>query len=75
MKEVNKLQLQITSKNNLFAIDHQGKTINTNVAKVQAQKVFFLLLDDIELVDLTITYFYLQDYGFVRISTCHLFSN
>jgi hypothetical protein len=31
MKEVNKLQLQIASKITLSAIDHQGKTINTNM--------------------------------------------
>ncbi len=53
MKEVNELQLQIASKNTLSAIDHQGKTINTNIAKVQAQFVVFLPLDDIELVDWT----------------------
>ncbi len=56
MKEVNKLRLQIASKNTLSAIDHQGKTINTN-AKVQAQNVFFWPLDDIELVDWTTTNF------------------
>jgi hypothetical protein len=42
MKEVNELWLQIASENTLSAIDHQGKTINTNIAKVQAQKVFLL---------------------------------
>jgi hypothetical protein len=31
MNEVNKLWLQIASKNILSAIDHQGKTINTNM--------------------------------------------
>jgi hypothetical protein len=41
MKEVNKLQLQIASKKTLYAIDHQGKTINFNIANVQAQNVFF----------------------------------
>jgi hypothetical protein len=58
--------LQIASKTNLSAIDHQGKTINTNIAEVQAQNVVFWHLDDIELVDWTTTFFYLQDYGFVR---------
>ncbi len=53
MEEVNELQLQIASKKTLSAIDHQGKTINTNIAKVQAQR----LLDDIELVDWTTTIF------------------
>ncbi len=41
MEEVNDLRLQIASKNTLSAIDHQGKTIITNIAKVQAQTVFF----------------------------------
>jgi hypothetical protein len=63
MEGVNELRLQIASKKTLSAIDHQGKTINTNIAKVQAQNVIFWLLDDIE------------DYGFVRIFTTHLFSN
>jgi hypothetical protein len=41
MEEVNELRLQIASKKPLSAIDHQGKTINTNIAKVQAQNVVF----------------------------------
>jgi hypothetical protein len=57
MEEVNELRLQIASKKNLSAIDHQGKTINTNIAEVQAQNVVFWLLDDIELVDWTTTNF------------------
>ncbi len=76
MEEVNELRLQIASKNTLSAIDHQGNTLDTTIAKVQAQNVVFCLLDDIELVDWTTTnFFYLQDYGFVRIFTTHLFSN
>jgi hypothetical protein len=51
MKEVNEMRLQITSNNTLSAIDHQSKSFNTNIAKVQAQNVFFWPLDDIELVD------------------------
>jgi hypothetical protein len=51
MEEVNELRLQIASKKTISAMDHQGKTINTNIAKVQAQNVIFLLLDDIELLD------------------------
>ncbi len=53
MKEVNKLRLQIASKNTPSAIDGQGKTFNTNIAKVQAKNVVFWPLDDIELVDWT----------------------
>ncbi len=75
MEEVNELRLQTARKKTFSAIDHQGKTINTNIAKVQAQNVVIWLLDDIELVDWTTTTFYLQDYGFVRIFTTHLFSN
>jgi hypothetical protein len=59
MEEVNELRLQITCKKTLSAIDHQGKTINTNIAEVQAQNVVFWLLDDIELVDWTTTIFLL----------------
>jgi hypothetical protein len=57
MEEVNELGFQIASKKTLSAIDHQGKTINSNIAKVQAQNVVFWLLDDIELVDWTTTIF------------------
>jgi hypothetical protein len=55
VKEVKELRLQIASKNTLSAIDHQCKTFNTNIAKVHAQNVFFLPLDDIELCDWTST--------------------
>jgi hypothetical protein len=41
MKKSNELRLQIASKNTLSAIDHQDKTINTNIAKVQAQNDVF----------------------------------
>ncbi len=53
MKEVNELRLQIDSKKTLSCIDRQGKSFNTSIAKVQAQKVVFWPLDDIELVDWT----------------------
>jgi hypothetical protein len=52
---VNDLRLQIDSKKTLSCIDRQGKSFNTNIAKVQAQNVVFWPLDDIELVDWTIT--------------------
>jgi hypothetical protein len=55
MKEVNDLRLQIDSKKTLSFIDRQGKSFNTNIAKVQAQDVVFWPLDDIELVDWTTT--------------------
>ncbi len=55
MKEVNDMQLQIASNNTLSAIDHQGKSFNTNIAEVQAQNRCFGLLDDIELDDWTYT--------------------
>jgi hypothetical protein len=44
MKEVNNVQLQIDIKTPLSCIAHQGKSFNTNIAKVQAQNVFFGLL-------------------------------
>ncbi len=44
MKEVNELRLQIDSKKTLSCIDRQGKSFNTNIAKVQSQKVVFGLL-------------------------------
>ena len=55
MKEVNDLRLHIDSKKILSSIDRQRKSFNTNIAEVQAQNVFFWLLDDIELVDWTTT--------------------
>jgi hypothetical protein len=59
MKEVNELRLQIDSKKTLSCIDGQVKSFNTNIAKVQAQKVVFWPLDDIKLVDWTATFFLL----------------
>ncbi len=41
MEEVNELRLQIASKKPLSAIDYQGNTLNTNIAKVQAQNFGF----------------------------------
>ncbi len=55
MKEVNDLRLQIDSKKTLSWIDCQGKSFNTNIAKVKAKNVDFWPLDDIELVDWTTT--------------------
>ncbi len=55
MKKVNDLRLQIDSKETISCIDCQGKSFNTNIAEVQAQKVFFWPLGDIELVDWTTT--------------------
>ncbi len=64
MEEVNELRMQIGSKNTLSAIDHQGKTVNTNIAESQAQSVVFWLLDDIELVDWTTTNFLFARFWF-----------
>jgi hypothetical protein len=57
MEEVNELRLQIARKKTLSAMDHQGKIIKTNIAEVEAQNVVFWLLDDIELLDWTTTFF------------------
>ncbi len=53
VKEADDLWLQLASKHTLSAIDCQGTTFNTNIAKVQAKNVFFWPLDNIELVDWT----------------------
>ncbi len=53
MEEVNELRLQIARKKTLSAMDHQRKTINTNIAEVQAKNVVLWLLDDIKLLDWT----------------------
>jgi hypothetical protein len=55
MKKVNYLQLQSDGKKALSCIDRQGKSFNTNIAKVLAKNVLFLPLDNIELVDWTRT--------------------
>ncbi len=76
MEDVNELWLQIASKKTLSAIDHQGKTINTNIAEVQAKNVvFWLLLMILNYLIGQLQFFYLQDYGFVRIFITNLFSN
>ncbi len=41
MKEVNDLRLQIDSNKTLSCIDPQGKSFNTNIAKVKAKNVGF----------------------------------
>jgi hypothetical protein len=55
MEEVNDLLLQIESKKTISCVNPQGKSFNTNIAKVPAQNVVFLPLDEIELVDWTTT--------------------
>jgi hypothetical protein len=52
---MNELRLQIASNNTLSAIDHQDQTFNANIAKVQTANVCFWPLDNIELVDWTLT--------------------
>ncbi len=74
MKEVNELWLQIASNNTLCVFDHEGQTFNTNIAEVQAQNVFFLSLDDIELVYWTSTNKFAR-FWFCEIFTTHLISN
>ncbi len=74
MKEANDLRLQIESKKTLSSIDRQGKSFNTNIAKVQAENVVFCLLMILNQL-IGQPQINLQDYGFVRMSTTHLFSN
>jgi hypothetical protein len=75
MKEVNDLQLQIDSKKTLSCIDCQGKSFNTNIAKVEAQNGVFRPLDDIELIDWTTTNQFARLWFCEDISITHLFSN
>jgi hypothetical protein len=51
MKVLNELRVQLFTKYTLIFIDHQGRTINTNIAEVQAKNVFFWHLDNAELLD------------------------
>ncbi len=44
MKEVNDLRLQIISKKTVSCIDRNGKTFDSNIAKVPAQNVVFFFL-------------------------------
>jgi hypothetical protein len=44
------------------AIDHQGKTFNTNISEVHAQSVVFWPPDDIEFVDWTSTNIFLRSW-------------
>ncbi len=39
MKMLNELRLQLSTKHTLIAINHQCRTINTNIAQVQAKNV------------------------------------
>jgi hypothetical protein len=75
MEEVNKLRLQIASKKTLSAVDHQGKTFNTNIAKFKSKMLFFGFLMILNKLIGQLQCFYLQNDGFVRIFTPHLFSN
>jgi hypothetical protein len=51
MKVLNELMVQISKKKILLVIDHQGRTINTNIAEVQAKDVAFPIPNNIEFVD------------------------
>jgi hypothetical protein len=55
-EEMNDLRWQIESKKTISCVNHQGKSFNTNIAKVPTQNVVFFPLDDIELVDWTTTH-------------------
>ncbi len=56
MKVLNELRVQLFTKYTLIFIDHQGRTINTNIAEVQAKNVFFWHLDNAELLDWNTTH-------------------
>jgi hypothetical protein len=44
MKAMHELRVQLYGRHTLSAIDHQGKTVNTNIAEVKAKNVVFSLL-------------------------------
>ncbi len=44
MEEVNDLRLQIDSKKTISCINREGKSFNTNIAKVPARNMVFFLL-------------------------------
>ncbi len=76
MEEVNELRLQIARKKILSAMDHQGNTLNTLILpKFKPKMLFFGFLMILNYLIGQLQIFYLQDYGFVRIFTTHLFSN
>ncbi len=55
MKVLNELRVHISKKQTISVIDSQGRTINTNIAEVQAKDVVFCHIDNIEIVDWTLT--------------------
>ncbi len=75
MEEVNALRLQIASKKTLSVIIKAKPSILI-LPKFKPKMLFFgflMILNYLILGQLQI--FHLQDYGFVRIFTTHLFSN
>jgi hypothetical protein len=75
MEEVNELRLQSTTKKPFLPLIIKSKATILILPKIKPKMLFFGFFDDIELVDWTTSIFYLQDYGFVRILTTHLFPN
>ncbi len=75
MEEVNELRLQIASKKTLSAIDHQGKPSILIFLMFKPKMMFYGFLMVLNYWTGHLQFFYLQDYGFVRVFTTHLFSN
>ncbi len=74
MKEVNDLQLQIDNKKPFLALIVKAKASILILPKFKPKMCFFSLLMILNYL-IGQPLINLQDYGFVRISTTHLFSN
>jgi hypothetical protein len=78
MEEVNELRKQIARKKTLSAMDHQvikAKPSILILPKFKPKMLCFGFLMILKYLIGQLQIFYLQDYGFVRIFTTHLFSN
>jgi hypothetical protein len=55
MKTLNELRVQLATKHTHYAIDHQGKTVKSNIAEIQGKSFVLYSIDDVELNDWTTT--------------------
>jgi hypothetical protein len=73
VKAVNDMRIQSSSNNTLSAIDHNGRTFNTNIAEMHATRVC-LSIDDVEFYEWAFENKF-HVFGTVRISVTLKFSN
>jgi hypothetical protein len=52
-KALNKLRVQLSTKHTHYAINHQSKTVNTNIAENQANSIVLFSIDKVGLIDWT----------------------